>query len=44
MGKFLGGCLGNIEDITKSITTMVGVQMSMEDCFSKIAVAERGSE
>ena len=37
---FLGGCLANIADISRSITTMVGIQLVMEDCSRGLNLAE----
>lgn len=37
---FLGGCLANIADVTKSVTTMIGIQMVMEDCNNALNSAE----
>jgi hypothetical protein len=36
----LGGCLANIGDISKSLATMIGIQMVMDDCVKVMSDAE----
>eukprot|EP00347_Sterkiella_histriomuscorum_P005349 403356949 len=37
---FLGGCLANIADISRSITTMIGIQMVIDNCSESANQAE----
>lgn len=44
LSGFLGGCLSNIHEINRSMNTMVGIQMVMDECQSVIKYAERSIE
>lgn len=39
MRGFLGGCLQNIEDVTRNMNTLVGIQMNLKDCVDKARLA-----
>ena len=44
MSGFLGGCLANIADISRSITTMIGIQLVMDETSKSLVTAENRVE
>ena len=44
MSGFLGGCLANIADISRSITTMIGIQLVMDETSTSLITAENRVE
>jgi len=44
MSGFLGGCLANIADISRSITTMIGIQLVMDETLKSLVTAENRVE